>query len=345
MGDPFFPAEALAEPIRALGAGDDLTLLNLGAEADLTRPHSGIREYVGSAKSMLEVVPDHDALVVHAAPVTAEVLDASTRLAIVCCARGGPVNVDVDAAAQRGIRVVTAPGKNAQAVAELTLAFIIMLARRICPAIDALVHDGHMGDSVVEGAAYMGAELGGRRLGLVGYGHVGGLVAAQALSCGMLVGAFDPYIPDERMRGDGVEPLALDLLLAQSDFVSLHARASADNENMIDAPALAAMRPSAYLVNTARESLVDEEALRSALDRGQLAGAALDVLRPRPDGARNPLVGLDKVIVTPHIGGATVDTLRRGAEMMAQELQRFRAGEPLLNVAHDGGVAKPAVSA
>lgn len=334
VGDPFFPADALAEPIRALGGGnDELTLLDVGAEVDVAHPHDGIREYVGSVTDVIGVLDGHDALVIHAAPVTAEVLDAAPRLALVCCARGGPVNVDVAAAGRRGIPVVTAPGKNAHAVAELTIAFLIMLARRMRSAIDVLANDGRMGESVVEGAAFMGAELRGRTLGLVGYGHVGGLVAGLALGCGMDVHAFDPKVSGEAMTADGVEPAALDALLSHCDFVSLHARATAANENMIGARELAAMRPSAHLVNTARETLVDEDALLRALDSGALAGAALDVLRPPPPGGRHPLLDLPNVIVTPHIGGATVETLRRGAAMVAKDLQRFRTGEPLINLA------------
>lgn len=331
VGDPFFPAAVLAEPLRALA--QDLTLLDLGAEVDLAHPHAGIREYVGSAREVAALLSDHEALVVHAAPVTAEVLDASPRLALVCCARGGPVNVDLAAAAARGIQVATAPGKNADAVAELTLAFLIMLGRRMRSAMSALARDGRMGVSVVEGAAYMGTELRGRTLGLVGYGHVGGLVAQRALAWGMQVLAFDPHVDPDAIGADGVRPVALAELLGASDFVSLHARATPGNENMIGPGELAAMRPSASLVNTARETLVDEVALRAALESGRLAGAALDVLRAAPDGGPNPLLGLANVIVTPHIGGATVETLQRGASMMAEELRRFRLGEPLVNPA------------
>jgi D-3-phosphoglycerate dehydrogenase len=332
VGDAFFPAEVLAAPIRALGAGDELTLLDVGPEMDMSHPHSRIREYVGGVKDVLGILDGHEAIVVHAAPVTEELLDAAPTLALICCARGGPVNVDVRAAARRGIPVVTAPGKNAHAVAELTLAFLIMLARRIPAAIDVLDRDGGMGDSVIEGAAFMGAELRGRTLGLVGYGHVGGLVAALARSCGMKVRAFDPNVDPGAMAGDGVEPAELEALLAGCEFVSLHARATAANENMIGTRELAAMQPTAHFINTARETLVDEDALGRALAAGALAGAAVDVLRPLADGGRHPLLDLPNVIATPHIGGATIETLRRGAQMVADDIQRFRTGRPLVNV-------------
>jgi D-3-phosphoglycerate dehydrogenase len=328
IGDPFFPAEVLADAIRALDAGDELALLDLGPE--VAEGAEGIREYVGSPADVSAVLDAHEVLVVHAAPVTAEVLDASPELRLVCCARGGPVNVDVAAAHARGIEVVTAPGKNAHAVAELTLAFLVMLARRMRPAMDVLQLDGRIGESVLEGAAFMGAELRGRSLGLVGYGHVGGLVAELARGCGMRVSAFDPFVGAERMERDGVQRATLATLLAECEFVSLHARATAENENLIDARALAAMRPSSFLVNTARETLVDEDALRSALESGRLAGAALDVLRPPPDGGRHPLLDVPTLIVTPHIGGATFETLRRGAAMVAEGVRRYRVSKPVI---------------
>jgi len=325
VGDPFFPAEVMAEAIRALGAGDEVALLDLGPE--VSAGAEGIREYVGSPAEVIGVLDGHEVLVVHAAPVTAEVLDASPELGLVCCARGGPVNVDVAAAAARGIEVVTAPGKNAHAVAELTLAFLVMLARRMRPAMGVLQLNGRIGESVLEGAAFMGAELRGRSLGLVGYGHVGGLVAGLARGCGMAVSAFDPFVEAERIERDGVRPAPLATLLAECDFVSLHARATAENENLIGADELAAMRPSSFLVNTARETLVDESALRAALESGRLAGAALDVLRPPPDGGRHPLLDLPTLIVTPHIGGATLETLQRGAAMVADGVRRYREGK------------------
>jgi D-3-phosphoglycerate dehydrogenase / 2-oxoglutarate reductase len=339
VGDPFFPADVLADPLR--GGSDELTLLDLADGDAAPERHGAIREYVGSAQDVAAALGDHEVLLVHAAPVTAEVLDAAPRLALIGCARGGPVNVDLEAATQRGIPVVTAPGKNAHAVAELTLAFLIMLARRVRPAFEDLVRDGRIGESVIEGAAYMGAELRGRKLGLVGYGHVGGLVAGLARGAGMDVLAFDPHVDAAAMTGDSVAPADLATLLAVSDFVSLHARATAENQGMIGDAQLAAMRPSAYLVNTARETLVDEDALRRALEAGTIAGAALDVLQPPPDGGRHPLLDVPGVIVTPHIGGATVETLRRGAAIIAEDVQRFRAGRPLANVAVPPGAVVP----
>jgi D-3-phosphoglycerate dehydrogenase / 2-oxoglutarate reductase len=267
-------------------------------------------------------------LVVHGAPVTAEVLDAAGSLALVCCARGGPVNVDLEAAADRGIPVVTTPGKNAESVADLALAFMVMLARRL-PEAMRRAGDGDLGASAFEGAEFFGNDLGGHVLGLVGFGQVGARVSVRARAFGMRLLAHDPFIPAAELEASGVEPYELDDLLRDADFVSAHARATPDNARMFDAGRFAAMKSSAYFVNTARPSLVDEAALEAALGSGGIAGAALDVLHPPPDGGDHPLARMDNVILTPHIGGATHETLARGADMIAEEIERFSEGHQL----------------
>jgi D-3-phosphoglycerate dehydrogenase len=151
----------------------------------------------------------------------------------------------------------------------------------------------------------------------------------------MSVLVYDPYVQVDRF--EQVETLAE--LLARSDFVSLHARATAENENMVDARALETMKPGAYLVNTARETLVDEDALDAALASGRLAGAAFDVVRTSDADGRHGLLRHENVVLTPHLGGATHETLLQGAEMIADEIARFAAGEPLVNVVNREAVA------
>jgi D-3-phosphoglycerate dehydrogenase len=289
-----------------------------------------IREYIGHPAELAELLDDEDALVVHGAPVTDQVLDASSRLSIVCCARGGPVNVDLAAATDRGIPVATTPGKNANAVADLTVGFLVMLARGISSAQDYLRNGGRPGESAFDGAQFFGHDLRGHTLGLVGCGQVGRRVAERVRPFGMTVLVHDPFLDD---APEGIVRVAeLRELLTESDFVSAHVRASSETENMFDADAFAAMRPGSWFVNTARESLVDEEALENALREGHLAGAALDVVRPRAGGGLSPLLRLPQVIVTPHVGGATHETVREGADMLAAELQRVALGQPAVNV-------------
>ena len=268
--------------------------------------------------------------------MTDAVLDASTRLQLVCCARGGPVNVDVDAVTARGLPLVTTPGKNAEAVADLTLAFLVMLARRL-PRAQRFLGDGNQLKDNWEGAQFMGNDLRGHSVGLVGYGNVGQLVARRALPFGMSVLAYDPYVGD--IATARVEQVAtLDELLERSDFVSLHARATQDNQNLFDSRTFAKMRRGAFFVNTAREGLVDEDALDAALASGHLAGAALDVVHPSTSNGRHRLLRHDNVVMTPHLGGATQETLLQGARMVAEDIARFAAGEPLLYVMNTVGL-------
>lgn len=341
IGDSYMPAEVFEREFATLAGAHELTFAAVDAARErppATASEHAIREYEGDPAQLCELLDGHDALVVHGAPVTDAVLDASDRLRLVCCARGGPVNVDIGAATERGMPVVTTPGKNAEAVADLTLAFLIMLARRVPQAQRVLAQRGAMGTSAFEGAEFFGRDLGGRTLALVGFGQVGRRVAPRALAFGMDVLVVDPHM--DPPPGAPVRVLAeLEDALGQADFVSVHARPGPGTENLFDAGAFAAMKPGAGFVNTARETLVDEDALAGALDAGQLGGAALDVLRARGDGRPSPLLGRDDVIVTPHIGGATFDTLDRGARMLAEELGRFAAGEPLRHVINPEALA------
>jgi D-3-phosphoglycerate dehydrogenase / 2-oxoglutarate reductase len=331
VGDSFMPVAVFRAGLEHLRPLHELDYLQLDERERLV-PQTGseraIREYAGHPAEVAEAVAGHEALVVHGAPVTAEVLDAAPGLRLVACARGGPVNVDVAAASERRIAVVTTPGKNAEAVAELVIAFMLALARRL-PAAERAAARGGTGESTFEGAEFLGRELAGRSLGLVGFGHVGRQVAPRARALGMRVRAYDPFAPPDDPEVEPVEDLRA--LLASSDVVSLHARAGAGNENLFSHAEFAAMRPGALFINTARETLVDEAALLAALDR--LGGAALDVVR----GDRE--IAGENVIVTPHIGGATEETLARGVRMVARELERLALGEPLHNLANPEAAA------
>lgn len=339
-GDSYFPSRTFAEGLAPLAVEHELSFIDVDAARTLV-PRSNserrIREFEGDPEQLVQALRDHDVLVVHGAPVTDRVLDASPRLGLVCCARGGPLNVDVVAASERDIPVVTTPGKNADAVADLTVAFIVLLARRIPTALRFIDRGGDPGRSAFEGAGFFGRDLESLTLGLVGFGHVGRRVARRALCYGMRLFAYDPFVTPAEIIASGAEPRDLDSLIADSDVVSLHARATTENRGLFDARAFARMRRGALFINTARETLVDEDALYEALASGHLGGAALDVINPRNDASRSPFLDLENVVITPHIGGATHDTLLRGAQMIAAEIARFAAGSPLQNVARPYG--------
>jgi D-3-phosphoglycerate dehydrogenase len=308
-----------------------------------TPSEQSLLEFLGTPDELVELLHDEEVLLVHGAPVTDAVLGAGANLRLVGCARGGPVNVDVRAASERGIIVTCAPGRNADAVADQAIAFMIMLARKFVVAHRMLLESERPSVSTFEGAALLGHDLRGHTLGLVGYGHVGRRVATRARAFGMSVLCYDPALPYPAADGDdgGVERVGdVREMVRRSDFVSLHARATADNENLFDATMFAAMKEGAFFINTARESLVDEAALDAALGSGRLAGAALDVVRNADYAGPNRLLRHENMVITPHIGGATHETLRRGVQMVADEVERLAAGAPLEHVVNREAVAR-----
>lgn len=337
VGDSYMSARHFADGFSELETRHSVAYLECEADSAYS-PASpselSLREYLGSPDQLVERMDGIEVLAVHGAPVTDRVLDASRNLRLVCCARGGPVNVDVAAVAKRGLPLVNTPGKNAEAVADMTIAFLVMLARGFPRAQGFLADGGHVRDNW-EGAQFLGHDLERHTLGLVGFGQVGQRVAERAQAFGLEVIVYDPFASADGASVRQVDTLAE--LLAQADFVSLHARANADNERMITTAQLAAMKRRAFLINTAREALVDEDALDAALESGHLGGAALDVFEQRQDGHEHRLLRHENVVLTPHIGGATHETLSRGAEMIAAEIARFAAGEPLQHVV--GGAA------
>lgn len=248
-------------------------------------------------EEMVDLVADCDALVVGVDPVTAAVLDAAP-LKVVVKYGSGTDNIDLPAAEQRRIPLLTTGAENAVAVAELALGFLFTLARQIS-ALDRSVKAGGW-------SRLPAVELTGRRLGIVGYGAIGRELGERASGLGMDVVAHDPLVTSA-----DVPMVALPELLTTSDFVSLHLPLTPTTSGLIDRAAIEAMRPGSFLVNVARGGLVDEEALADAIASGHLAGAALDCFAQEPPATSNRLLGLDRVVATPHCGAATTDAVVR----------------------------------
>ena len=299
-----------------------------------------------------ELVADADAAVaiVEAAPLGQAELDVLPALRLIVSVRGEPVNVDLAAATARGIPVVHAPGRNAESVAEFTIGVMIALLRRIVSTHElvrrrVLTEDRServrpRGDVIWRPAdstatvpyrAFKGPGLRSTKLGLLGLGAIGGSVAGLANALGMRVIGHDPYLAGEL---SGVELVSFEELLEESDVLSLHARGS--GAQLIGAAELSRMRPGALLINTARATILDYEALAGALRSGRLAGAALDVYPDEPLTPDDPLLDLDNVILTPHIAGASLDVARRQWEILEAGLRALlldcRAGDaPIRN--------------
>lgn len=244
------------------------------------------------------------------------------RLKVVGRAGVGVDNIDVDAARAQGVVVVNAPMAATRAVAELALGLMLALARRI-PLADASVRRGDWPKS-----ALIGEELAGKTLGLIGVGRIGAALAGYAAPLGMRVLGYDPLLPRETILRSGAEPADLDQVLAQSDYLSLHVPLTPDTRHLIDDRALAKVKPGARLISTARGGVVDEQALVRALDRGLLAGAALDVFADEPP-ADSPLLRDPRVVLTPHLGAQTAEAQSRAALDVAEEVLAALAGRPL----------------
>lgn len=267
-------------------------------------------------------LPEYHALIVRSATqVNQALLAAGKNLIVVGRAGVGVDNIDVDAATQHGITVVNAPTTNIVAAAEHAVAILWALARKI-PQADASMRRGEW-----KREQFVGAELVGKRLGLIGLGRVGSEVARRAIGLGMEVVAFDPYVSPERAAQMQVKIGSFDEVLATSDFVSLHAPVTKETKKLVGAPEFAKFKRGAYLVNAARGALIDENALLDAIDTGQLAGAALDVFEHEPT-KNERLLQHSAVVITPHIGGSTTEAATRVSLEVAGEVVAVLQGRP-----------------
>lgn len=322
-GDAFIAAETLGEAARRHLGDIEVRLHQSRWPDEPFGAAAGVKEAAGEVSEIIDAVADCDVVLTHLAPITSDVLDAAGSLRLIGSVRGGPVNVDVEAATSRGIPVAYLPGRNLQAVAEYTVGMVIALTRNIGAAIPAMAAGEY--DASWFRFERCGPELGSATVGLVGFGAVGRRVAELLVPFGSMVLAYDPYADDEHASERGVKLVELADLLGRSDIVSLHARVTPENRQMCDEEWFASMRPGSYFINTARGELVDQGALRTALDSGHLAGAALDVFDPEPPEAKDPLRQPPKVLGTPHLGGASREVALRSADRAAQAAAEFFA--------------------
>jgi D-3-phosphoglycerate dehydrogenase len=286
-----------------------------------------------NAQGILAAIGECDALVVRNTPISRAILEAGPRLRVVGRHGVGHDSVDSAAAGTLGIPVVYTPAANTESVAEITVAFILMLGRKIHQAHAAMRSGRLLSDTVTLSVMAQRGELAsfdvwGKTLGVVGVGRIGSTVARKMTAAfNVRVLGYDPYLPAEVLAGYGVQKVdRLEDMLPECDFLTLHCPGGAETRHMIDAARLACLKPGAYLVNTARGTIVEEAALVEALASGRLAGAAIDVYDPEPPLPGCPLLRLDNVIVTPHFCAMTEESLRNMGLAVAQGVLDALAG-------------------
>ncbi len=307
----------VAEPLGAAGAErlrNDLDIEAVFAEGQ------------GRAE-LLESVWDAAALIVRSGTqVDAAMIAAGSRLRVIGRAGVGVDNIDLTAAADRGIAVVNTPEANTLAAAEHAFALILATARRVTEAHNSLARGSW------DRKQYLGVQLAGATLGLVGFGRIGRAVGHRALAFEMAVLTTDPYIPAVVAQEHGARMVELPELLAASDFVSLHSVAQEDGSALLDEGAFSAIKPGAIVVNAARGSLIDSAAARAALDDGRLGGLGLDVYDQEPPPPDHPLIGHPRVVHTPHLGASTGAAQRDVSVQVVSKVLAALRGEPVETV-------------
>ncbi len=269
---------------------------------------------------VFEAVRDADILVTQFCPAPAGLIATAERLKVLGVLRAGYENVDVAAATARGILVLNTPGRNADAVADFAVGMILAEARNIGRGHAGLKEGSWIREYPNSG---MIPDMPGKTVGIVGLGEIGRKVARRLAGFDVGILAFDPFVKEPPA---GVKMVPLPRLMAESDFVTIHARLTKETEGMIGSELIGRMKRTAYLVNTSRSALVDEKALYAALEARRIAGAALDVFDLEPPGADYPLVRLPNVTVTPHMAGGSNDAFYNCPKLLAADLARFLSG-------------------
>ncbi len=321
IGDYLIPPKLMldaSDPLRE--AGVEIETLDWGTktkkEVDQRRLNVELHgpEAEAPAAGASEAIKDAGILIVHFCPVPRSLIEAGRRLKVIGVARAGYENIDVEAATEHNIPVVHIVGRNDTTVAEFALGLMLVEMRHIARA-HCAISQGHWFEITDPLSCF---ELGSKTIGLVGFGAVGCILAQRLAGFEARLLVYDPYVPAEMVREAGCEASSLDELLQQSDVVSLHARLTPETRGLIGQRELALMKPTAYLINTARAWLVDEEALLEALQKERIAGAALDVFWQEPVPTDSPWLELDNITLTSHLAGTTRDAFIKSVKLVTQ---------------------------
>ena len=280
-------------------------------------------------EKIAEAIGDRDAVVVNKANITAQIMDACPNLKFIGLFATGYNNIDTVAAAQRGIVVCNVPGYSTRSVAQHTLALMLHFASRVDEYAASVARGDWANAAIFSYLSFPSRELAGQTLGIYGYGNIGREVAKIALAFGMKVIAT---VRTPRDAEAGVEYVSTEELFARSDYLSLHCPLTEQTRHLVNAQTLSLMKPTAYIINTARGGVIEEEALVDALNSGRLAGAGIDVLDREPMRPGHPYLTAKNCYITPHVAWGTIDARTRLIDMVADNLRAFEAGKPINRV-------------
>ncbi|SHJ58126.1 2-hydroxyacid dehydrogenase [Propionispora hippei] len=325
VGDPMLSSETLGQAVRdifgqevAVSGVDwkpasDEEFWHLRSQVEKLGPDAG-----QPPAELTQAILDADIVITHHTPLNGALIRSSKARYIGVC-RAGVENIDVAAAKEKGIQVMRTMGRNAEAVSDFTIALMLAELRNLARG-HAALRRGEW-KKKYPNSAFMG-DMKGKTVGLVGFGYIGKLVARKLSSFNMRLIAYDPFVKEEVLQESQVEKVSLEELCHQADFISLHARLSKETAGLIGKREFALMKPTAYVINTARAGLIDEQALVEALQNGQIGGAGLDVFWTEPIADKHPLLSMENVTITPHLAGATNDTFRMTPYLLLEELKK-----------------------
>jgi D-3-phosphoglycerate dehydrogenase len=319
--------------------GDQLEFSEISFEwpSDPFGPVAEVKEAAGTEEQLIAALAGQEIIVTEMAALTRHVIKSSPDLRLIVVCRGGPVNVNLEAATEQGIPVCYSPARNAAATAEYTIGLLLSAMRHISEGHHDLLNGTWRGDLYAYDVA--GIEIEGKTAGLIGFGAVGSRVAKVLRAFGAEVLVADPYVSPEAVEAVGATLLPMDEVLPRADILSLHARLTPETHHLIDADAIAALPDGAVLINAARGGLLDTEALCAALRSGKLRAAALDVYDPEPPAPDSCIFSAPNLVLSPHLAGASRETAERACRIAADEVARYVRGERLAHVANPAAIA------
>lgn len=326
IGDQFIRYEVMLDVVKKFFPEAETNGYNTGWPLDMHQSvykseGNSISEYDGTEEDVIAAAREADYLILDIAPVSEKVLDSLKNLKAIAVTRGGMVNVDLEAAQKRGIPVFSSPGRNLTAVAEFTVALALAHMKNIPVANRDLKNGVWRGDFYSYGK--VGKEMSDIKVGVIGFGNIGRQVSKMFHSLGSDVHVFDPFVPREAIEESGYTFADVDGICETCNLITVHARVTPENIHMIGEKQLALMNSDTVLINTARAELIDMDALYEALKKHKIGGAALDVFEKEPLSKGSRYMELDNLTMTPHIGGASLATIKRAVNMAIADLAAF----------------------